>query len=124
MADEMVRVVRPGGTVVISYTLWYGPWGGHETSPWHLLGGARAARRYRRTQGKPPKNVYGESLFPITAGAGLSWARRREADRAVEIVSAEPRYLPAGTRWVARIPLLREMACWNLMLVLRKAGPA
>ncbi len=33
MADEMVRVTEPGGLVFLSYTLWYGPWGGHETSP-------------------------------------------------------------------------------------------
>ena len=31
MADEMLRVTRPGGTVFLSYTVWWGPWGGHET---------------------------------------------------------------------------------------------
>ena len=36
---EMIRVVRPGGIVMISYTAWASPWGGHETSPWHFLGG-------------------------------------------------------------------------------------
>ena len=46
MADEMLRVTRPGGIAFISYTVWYGPWGGHETAPWHYLGGARARRRY------------------------------------------------------------------------------
>ena len=48
MAEEMVRVTRPGGLVFISYTVWFGPWGGHETAPWHFLGGDRARRRYRR----------------------------------------------------------------------------
>jgi SAM-dependent methyltransferase len=119
MADEMVRVVRPGGTVVISYTLWFGPWGGHETAPWHLLGGHRASRRYARRMGHPPKNVFGESLFPITAGAGLAWARRcPDAD----FVSAEPRYLPSIMSWVADVPVVREVITWNLMLVLRRRG--
>lgn len=119
MADEMVRVVRPGGTVVISYTLWFGPWGGHETAPWHLLGGHRAARRYARATGHPPKNVFGESLFPITAGAGIHWARTcPDAD----LLIAEPRYLPAMLSWVADVPLLREVVTWNLMLVLRRRG--
>ena len=117
MADEMVRVTRPGGTIVISYTLWWGPWGGHETSPWHLLGGRRAALRYRRRRGHEPKNVYGESLFPITAAAGLRWAR---GQRAARLVAAEPRYLPAGLGWITRVPVLREAACWNLLLVLRR----
>ncbi len=70
MADEMVRVTRPGGLVFLSYTLWYGPWGGHETAPWHFLGGHRAARRYEKKHGHPPKNVFGTSLFPVTAAAG------------------------------------------------------
>ena len=60
MADEMVRVTRPGGLIFLSYTLWWGPWGGHETSPWHYLGGGRAARRYERRLGHRPKNVYGD----------------------------------------------------------------
>ncbi len=119
MADEMVRVVRPGGLVVISYTLWFGPWGGHETAPWHLLGGHRAARRYARATGHAPKNVFGESLFPITAAAGIAWAR---ACPDVHVVAAIPRYLPRALRWVADVPLLREALAWNLMLVLRRRG--
>lgn len=119
MADEMVRVTRPGGTVFLSYTLWYGPWGGHETAPWHYLGGHYAARRYARRQGKRPKNVYGESLFPITAGRMIRWARTRAAQGAVEIVDVLPRYHPAPLRWVVRVPALRELVVWNLVLVLR-----
>ncbi|HEX5241065.1 MAG TPA: class I SAM-dependent methyltransferase, partial [Candidatus Limnocylindrales bacterium] len=65
MADEMVRVTRPGGTVFLSYTIWLSPHGGHETSPWHYLGGRRALQRYERTKGKPPKNVYGESMYAV-----------------------------------------------------------
>lgn len=119
MADEMVRVVRPGGLVVLSYTLWFGPWGGHETAPWHLLGGHRAARRYARRTGHAPKNVYGESLFPITAVAGITWARRSAA---VDIVSVQPRYLPSILRGIVDLPLVREFATWNLLLVLRRRG--
>ena len=117
MADEMVRVTRVGGTVVCSYTLWWGPWGGHETAPWHLLGGDLAARRYQRKHHRPPKNSFGESLFPITASAGVQWARER-AD--AQILAVIPRYLPRGLAWTARIPGLREVACWNLVIVLRR----
>jgi SAM-dependent methyltransferase len=117
MADEMVRIVRPGGTVVISYTLWFGPWGGHETSPWHLLGGDRAARRYQRRHGRAPKNVFGESLFALTASEGIAWARgQRDAD----IVSIEPRYLPGPLHWLMKVPGAREALTWNLMAVLRR----
>lgn len=119
MADEMMRVTRIGGTVLCSYTLWWGPWGGHETAPWHLLGGRFAAQRYRRRHGHAPKNHFGESLFAVTASQGIRWA---QTCRDAEIVEIVPRYLPASVHWVSRIPGLREVACWNLMLVLRRRG--
>ncbi|MEI8080276.1 MAG: class I SAM-dependent methyltransferase [Actinomycetes bacterium] len=117
MADEMVRITRPGGWIFLSYTLWYGPWGGHETSPWHFLGGARAAKRYERTQGHPPKNVYGESMFKVTAAAGLRWAKQCNEARLVE---AAPRYLPGWSWSVIHVPAVRELVVWNLLLVMRK----
>lgn len=120
MAEEMVRVTRAGGFVVLSYTLWWSPWGGHETAPWHYLGGERAARRYRRRHGHEPKNRFGGSLFPLTAGRMLRWARAQEASGVVDVVAAQPRYHPDWARWVIRVPVLREVVAWNLLLVLRK----
>ena len=119
MADEMVRVARVGGTIICSYTLWWGPWGGHETAPWHLVGGDFAARRYERRHLRRPKNAFGESLFPITASAGVDWARGCHDGEIVHIV---PRYLPRTLSWMARVPGLREVACWNLVIVLRRRG--
>lgn len=117
MGDEMVRVCRPGGIVFYSYTLWYGPWGGHETAPWHYVNGDFAARRYARRTGHPPKNIYGTSLFPVSLAAGVRWAGSRpDAD----IVDVIPRYLPAGAFWVRRIPVVREIVTWNVALILRK----
>ncbi|MCW2751422.1 MAG: SAM-dependent methyltransferase [Aeromicrobium sp.] len=117
MADEMVRVTRPGGLIFLSYTLWWGPWGGHETAPWHLLGGHRAARRFERKNGRVPKNRFGISLFPVTAAAGLAWAGQQQDSVVVERL---PRYLPRWSWWVLRVPVLREVVTWNLALVLRK----
>jgi SAM-dependent methyltransferase len=117
MADEMLRVTRPGGLAFISYTAWYGPWGGHETSPWHLLGGHRARRRYRRRHGHEPKNRYGESMFPVTVAAGLRWAAAQEE---ADVLAAVPRYNPRSTYALTRVPVLRELVTWNLALVLRR----
>ena len=117
MADEMVRVTASGGTVFISYTSWWGPWGGHETSPWHFLGGVRARRRYARRHGHEPKNKYGESLFKVTVGDGLRWADRQTQ---AEVVAVLPRYNPRWSWWLLRVPLVREVVTWNLVLVLRK----
>jgi SAM-dependent methyltransferase len=117
VADEIVRVVRPGGTAVLSYTIWLGPWGGHETSPWHLLGGHRAARRYERKHGKQPKNVYGESMYPASVADGLRWLARRPD---LEVLELRPRYLPRWTAFVLLIPGLRELVTWNLWIVVRR----
>lgn len=118
LADEMLRVTRPGGIAFLSYTLWYGPWGGHETSPWHYLGGARARRRYARRHGHEPKNRYGESLFPVTVRQGLAWARSQTSGEVVDVL---PRYHPRWAHGLVRVPGLRELLCWNLVIVVRKA---
>ena len=117
MAEEMLRVTRPGGLVYLSATLWLGPWGGHETSPWHYLGGHYAARRYTRRHGHPPKNRYGETMFAVRAGPTLRWARQAPG---ADLLAAEPRYHPWWARGVVRVPGLRELGSWNLALVLRK----
>lgn len=119
MADEMVRVVRPGGVVFLSYTLWFGPWGGHETSPWHYLGGRRAADRYALRFGHRPKNDFGTSMFPVTAAEGLRWAREHPG---VDVVASLPRYLPGWSAPLLRLPGIREVVTWNLLLVLRVRG--
>lgn len=117
MAEEMLRVVRPGGVVFISYTVWFGPWGGHETAPWHFLGGAFARRRYRRRHGREPKNRFGESLFAVTVTDGLRWAREQQGGETLEITA---RYNPRWAHVLLRIPIVREVTTWNLVIVLRR----
>ncbi|MGL4306633.1 MAG: class I SAM-dependent methyltransferase [Mycobacteriaceae bacterium] len=115
MAENMLRVTKPGGLVVLSYTVWLGPFGGHEMGLTHYLGGARAARRYTRKNGHPPKNLYGTSLFAVSAAAGLRWAKKADA----ELLAAFPRYHPRWAWWVLNVPILREFLVSNLVLVLR-----
>jgi SAM-dependent methyltransferase len=117
MAEEMVRVTRPGGLVFLSYTVWYGPWGGHETAPWHYVSGGYARRRYRRRHGREPKNRYGESMFKVTVRDGLRWSRRQQQ---ADVVAVLPRYNPWWSWWLLRVPGVREVATWNLAIVLRK----
>ena len=117
LCDEMVRVVRPGGLIFISYTVWASPWGGHETSPWHLLGGHYARRRYERKHGRAPKNRFGESMHAATVAGGLRWAKRQKD---ADLLEAAPRYHPSWADPVLRVPGLREVVSWNLLLVLRR----
>ncbi|MGW5879307.1 class I SAM-dependent methyltransferase [Nocardiopsis terrae] len=117
MADEMVRVTRPGGLVYLSYTLWLSPWGGHETSPWHYLGGSYAADRFTRKHGRRPKNDFGRSMYAAYAKEMLRWVRGRSD---VDVVDIRPRYLPSWMKPVVHVPLLREIVTWNLLIVLRR----
>jgi SAM-dependent methyltransferase len=119
MLAEMVRVTRPGGVIFVSFTNWLSPWGGHETSPWHYLGGERAARRYQRRHGRPPKNQFGRSLYPVSVAGVLHWAQSADG---VTLADAVPRYLPGWARPVLTVPGAREVLTWNLLIVLRRAG--
>jgi SAM-dependent methyltransferase len=114
LGGEMLRVTRPGGLVVLSYTVWLGPFGGHEMGLTHYLGGARAAARYARKHGHPAKNNYGSSLFAVSAADGLDWAASTGA-----LISAFPRYHPKWAWWLTAIPVVREFLVSNLVLVLR-----
>ncbi|WP_019932222.1 class I SAM-dependent methyltransferase [Nocardia sp. BMG111209] len=122
MAEEMLRVTKPGGLVVFSYTVWLGPFGGHETGPWHYLGGEFAARRYRRRHGREPKNRFGVSLFPVRAADGLRWAGRVRPR--ARVLATFPRYHPHWAWWLVRIPVVRELLVSNLVVVVAKRHPA
>jgi SAM-dependent methyltransferase len=114
LGREMLRVTRPGGLVVLSYTVWLGPFGGHEMGLSHYLGGVRAAERYTRKHGHRPKNDYGSSLFAVSVSDGLEWAASTGA-----LVAAFPRYHPRWAWWTTGVPMLREFLVSNLVLVLR-----
>jgi SAM-dependent methyltransferase len=114
LGNEMLRVTRPGGLAVLSYTVWLGPFGGHEMGLTHYLGGDRAADRYARKHGHRPKNDYGSSLFAVSAADGLRWARSTGA-----LVDAFPRYHPRWAWWMTAVPGFREFTVSNLVLVLQ-----
>jgi SAM-dependent methyltransferase len=119
LIEEMIRATRPGGLVYLSFTNWYSPWGGHEMSPWHYLGPEYAERRYVRRHLREPKHECGVNLFPVHVGPMLRALRARPD---VEIVEARPRYYPRWCRSLVRLPGLREVATWNLMLIMRRVG--
>ncbi|HEY3724203.1 MAG TPA: class I SAM-dependent methyltransferase [Acidimicrobiia bacterium] len=123
MLSEMVRVLEPGGLGYLTFTNWYSPWGGHETSPWHYLGGRRAVERYTRRTGEQPKNEYGVSLFRLDIADVLGWF---EECSDVDVLWVGPRYLPEWMRWIVRVPVVREVVTWNLAVVFRRramSGP-
>ncbi|APT85598.1 class I SAM-dependent methyltransferase [Corynebacterium aquilae] len=118
MGEEMLRATKPGGLMIFSYTIWLGPFGGHETGlvP-HYIGGGFARDRYTSKHGHPPKNVFGESLFDVSCAEGLRWANSTTSG---ELVAAFPRYHPSWAWWLVNVPVVREFLVSNLVVVLRK----
>jgi hypothetical protein len=95
-------------------------------SPWHYLGARYAEQRYTRRAGQKPKHHVGATLFPVHIGPMLRAVRSRPD---VTLLAARPRYYPRWFRGLVRVPGLREVATWNLLLVLRRRpdpdpGPA
>ncbi|MEU8955421.1 class I SAM-dependent methyltransferase [Streptomyces sp. NPDC048518] len=115
--SELIRVTRPGGLIYVSFTNWLSPWGGHEWAPWHYLGAERARARYERRTGRPAKHTLGENLFAHHVGATLRQVRERTD---VDVVSARSRYWPFLAGAITKVPGVREVATWNLLLILRR----
>lgn len=114
---EMVRMLAPSGIGYLSFTPWYSPWGGHETSPWHFVGGEYAAKRYARRHGVEAKNRYGTSLYELH----LPPVRRALlANPAIEVLWDGPRYWPETWRLLSRVPVVGEALTWNHLTVFRR----
>jgi len=48
---------------------------------------------------------------------GIRWARR-SVD--IEVLGVVPRYLPSWASVLMRVPVLREVASWNVMIISRR----
>ena len=117
LVSELIRVTAPAGTVFLSYTLWWSPWGGHETAPWHYLGGRYARNRYLHRNGCEPKNRFGESLFAVRLDSVLRIIASRDD---VELLRLFPRYHPRWAWWTVQVPIVRELLTWNAAFVIRR----
>jgi SAM-dependent methyltransferase len=113
--DELIRVCRQDGSVYLSWTNWYSPFGGHDWSPLHYLGTKAGPSLYQAIRGRPPVHVPGRNLFPVHVGTVL----RGLTARSVSVEDVAPRYWPS-LRLLARVPGLREVALWNCVMLLRR----
>lgn len=112
LADS-ARVVRSDGWVWLSWTVWYGPWGGHAIAPFHYLGPRLGLRIYTKLRGVPKgKNLPFVRLWPTHVGQVLKIAR---ANPNLRLVDAHPRYW-RSQRWIMKVPALREVLSWNCVL--------
>ena len=50
----------------------------------------------------------------------LACFNQGERQSGVDVIEVLPRYHPRWARWVVRVPVVREVATWNLLLVMRR----
>jgi SAM-dependent methyltransferase len=115
---EIERILRPGGWAWISWTNWWSPWGGHAITPLHYLGPRLGLATWRRLFGEPKgRNIPFRNLWPTTIAGVMGQVRERPG---LQLVDALPRYYQSQ-RWITRVPLLREVATWNCLLLIERA---
>jgi len=120
--DEMERVLKPGGWGWISWTNWWSLWaGGHDMTPFHLLGPSLGPKVHDWVRGSwRLKNQVYAGLWPTYVGRVLADLRSRPGLR---VLDACPRYYPSQ-RWVLHVPALREIATWNCLILVEKVPGA
>ncbi len=63
-------------------------------------------------------NYDNQVIAEITVRQGLAWARSQPWGEVVDVL---PRYHPRWSHGLVRVPVLRELLTWNLVIVVRKA---
>lgn len=128
MLSEIRRALKPAGLCYLSFPPFYSPRGGHQFSPYHLLGERAATSIYRRTragklaawqreivtEGSAYDRAYhGFGLHRVT----IASVRRCIAQTDWELVNLDTRFSPVNT---AGWPAVGEFLTWHAEFLLRK----
>jgi SAM-dependent methyltransferase len=118
LLSEIARVLVPGGQCYLSFPPYYSPRGGHNFSPFHLLGEKAALQVYSllhpRERVTSYATAYGDcGLFKMT----IRGTTKLLQDLPLQIEDISTRWLPFNT---ARWPLLNECLTWHVQFVLKK----
>lgn len=70
LGEEMLRVTRPGGLAILSYTVWLGPFGGHEMGLTHYFGVPEQLAGTPASTGIRPRTTTGRHFSPCRCATG------------------------------------------------------
>jgi SAM-dependent methyltransferase len=128
---EIQRVLRVGGMAYLSFPPFYTPIGGHQFSPFHLLG-ERVAIRMKKGKGLFRNRQWLQERYAETpdsfAQAWGDWGLYPLTIAGVEkILRGIPfKVLERSTRWLpldfSGVPLLREFFTWHVQFLLCKTS--
>lgn len=113
LLEEIKRVLQPNGLAYISFPPFYSPVGGHQFSPYHLLGEQLAAR-LSGFRGERFATCFGDwGLYPLT----IRRVRRMLEEAGLQVKNMSTRFSPLN---VACIPLLGEFLTWHVQFIVCK----
>ena len=129
LIQEMLRVLRVCGVAYLSFPPFYTPLGGHQFSPFHLLG-ERIALQIARARGLYRGNQLLEKNYPTAPTSfskafgdwGLYPLTIGKVERILRVFPVQ--VMERSTRWLpidfSGIPVLREFLTWHVQFLLRK----
>jgi len=129
LLEEALRVLKPGGMLYLSFPPFYSPNGGHNFSPFHLLGERVAVwifnQRHRRVNSNwtdEPYDIKIDSyerafgdwgLYPFT----IKKARRLISSQQVAILDQSVKYLSVN---LSKTPIVNEFLSWHVQFLVQK----
>lgn len=130
LLQEIERVLKPGGYCYLSFPPYYSIRGGHEFSPFHLLGeqvALRISKLLRRATPEWSARIYAPEISPTSfkhlyRNWGLhkltiSEARKLVSSSKFSVIDCSTRYIPINTtKW----GLIGEFLTWHAQFLLRK----
>jgi SAM-dependent methyltransferase len=109
-------LLKPRGSLYLSWTNWLSPWGGHDFSPFHYLGPHWGHRVFDKVMRRPRLLKPHENLFPTYIGRTLRAIRRQPG---LHIARLAPRYY-TELAFLLRLPVLREFLAWNCAVLIER----
>ena len=126
---EILRTLKSNGFFYLSFPPFFSPIGGHQFSPYHLLGQKSAIYLSQKVQlyKQSPwldnnsevnridfSSAYGRwGLYPIT----ISMVKKMAMHLPLKIITQTTRYSPIN---FSKIPMLREFLTWHVQFVFKK----
>ena len=123
LIKEILRILKPGGTCYLSFPPFYTPIGGHQFSPYHLLGQRIAIKivpkrklnlGHATTDVETYQNAYGDyGLYPLT----IRKIKKLLSKFQIRVIDQSTRWLPTN---FSIIPLFGEFLTWHVQFLFVK----
>lgn len=129
LLSEIKRVLKPGGVAYISFPPFFSPVGGHQFSPFHLLGEKPSLWFYKLRQPHINNPLF-KSLYPEDSASysnaygswGLYPTTIRKIRNCLEYLDFQ--IIDQSVRWLkinlSKVPIVNEFITWHVQFLVKK----